>query len=453
MSITRIGFWRVIKDGAQISQHSTDIEAIESAYRNAPAAIEPPRYRVEPLAAPAPAPVPVPPPPPPAPPPPAPPPPAPPPVPPPPPAPTGLLDLPLLRPDQIRYLGVIQIPRVGDYPAAGIGLGERGTFLAAHGWAGQAYRLRRYALVEPGQTAAVVDEGALVNLAGFNDQRDLRMYGTLEADGRVLFAASADYNGGGGRQSAFVAALSPSFDVRTAPQGTDGLPAYVPGMRGIVGWFARIPQEWRPLLGDADVFCGTNCKSIVSNDTIGPGFVAFDSRKVTGIGTIPTGKYLLFGSPDLAGTNPELMLWRNGGRYAAGENANTAGAAIIPGTRTLLYFGHQGTGPQWYGEDAARDPCNPYQGDHAWPYQFQAWAFDMRDIVAVREGRLQPWQPRPYDTRPGVNGWNMLGWPLPGAPGRCQRTMYTSGFFDPATKRIYMGRTDASELHVWQVDV
>ena len=359
-----------------------------------------------------------------------------------------LLDRPLLQPNQIQYLGTIQIPSPNGMPAAGIGWGENGTFLAAHGRAGEGYVLQRYNLTSPGTVATPVGPSIRPNLSGFNNQNDLRLYGTLQVNGKVLFAASADYNGDGGVQTAMVASMDTSFGSRTTPQGTTAIPSWA-NQRGMVGWFALIPQEWRQLLGGYDVFSGTNTKSIVSNDTIGTGFVAFNSVAVNGSGPITTGKYMLFGD----GTEPSsLQLWTSNGRYGAGENVNTAGAAIIPGTRTLLYFGHQGTGTQWYGDaQGGRDPCNPYQGDHAYPYEFQAWAFDMRDIVAVRNGQKSPSAPRPYATRPGQNGWNFFGWKLNGPTGNCQRTMYTSAFYDYTTNRIYMGQTDSSLLHVWQV--
>ncbi len=357
-----------------------------------------------------------------------------------------VLDLPLLQPTDISYVGSYSLP---DFFMYGLGYGGPGALLIATGDTGS-YQLRRYAIPSIGGSLGSATAGPItLNGAGFNSETDRRLHGTLQVGDRILYGMAGNYNGNGGSQSAFVASINTGLSSTTTPQAPASVIANS-GQRGMVGMFGQIPEAYRSLFDGADVFAGTNVKSIINNDSIGPGFVAFNSADVDGSGTVPNQNLLAFAHGDYSGGTP-YWFTHCGGQAGAGEATNFAGAAIIPGTRTLLYFGHQGTGTLAYHANAALDPCNPYQGQHAYPYEAQAWAFDLRDIVAVKNGTLQPHQPRPYGTRAGANGWNFFGWQLSGPPGACFRTMYQSGFFDPDTNRIHMKGHDDDTVHVWQV--
>jgi hypothetical protein len=84
------------------------------------------------------------------------------------------------------------------------------------------------------------------------------------------------------------------------------------------------------------------------------------------------------------------------------------------GSRSLLYFGTQGIGKFCYGEGTSDpslngkptpdgtiwcyDPDNSSKGTHAYPYVPEVWAYDARDLLAVRRGLKKPWQVKPYAT-------------------------------------------------------
>jgi hypothetical protein len=92
------------------------------------------------------------------------------------------------------------------------------------------------------------------------------------------------------------------------------------------------------------------------------------------------------------------------------------GLALIDGTRTALFVGRNGTGSFCYGEGTADqslanttspngdrycyDPSNSDKGQHAYPYRYQIWAYDMNDWAAVRAGQRDPWEVKPYGVWP-----------------------------------------------------
>ncbi len=46
------------------------------------------------------------------------------------------------------------------------------------------------------------------------------------------------------------------------------------------------------------------------------------------------------------------------------------------------------------------DPTSTAKGQHAYPYNYQIWAYDLNDLAAVRAGTKQPWDVVPYGVWP-----------------------------------------------------
>lgn len=68
------------------------------------------------------------------------------------------------------------------------------------------------------------------------------------------------------------------------------------------------------------------------------------------------------------------------------------------------------------------------KGNHGYPYVTQVWAYDAADLLAVKNGQKQPWDPRPYglwDISARFPAWNATG-DVCGAA------------YDPATGRIFL---------------
>jgi hypothetical protein len=216
-------------------------------------------------------------------------------------------------------------------------------------------------------------------------------------------------------------------------------------LRGLVGSFGVIPQAYRSLFGGFDLFaCNLHGKSIISNATWGPSFLAFPSSAADRPGELPSMLLMGYDSGGLAGDTL-------GAGKLLPEVSTIAGAGIVPGTRTLIVFGME-PGSTCYGVGSAcGDGCSEDQGYHGFPYRAVVYAFDLRDLVQVRDGALHRSAVRPYGTRSGGVMGSPIGWALGGVTP-CWSTYNKSGFFDPDTRRIYMtDRHHDSPVYVWQV--
>lgn len=181
------------------------------------------------------------------------------------------------------------------------------------------------------------------------------------------------------------------------------------GKTGFVsGLMAIIPAEWRGLLGGSAI-TGQCCVPIVTRTSWGPAAFAFDPSKV--------GEAAVGASPLLYYTDahPTLGTWNNS-NPTYGATITMGGLAVIPGTRTALYFGTNGLGTHCYGTGTSNqslhltkssdgilycyDPTNADQGSHAYPYRYQIWAYDLNEFAEVKAGRKQPWEVVPYGVWP-----------------------------------------------------
>ncbi|MGE0864755.1 MAG: hypothetical protein AB7P34_12725 [Vicinamibacterales bacterium] len=181
------------------------------------------------------------------------------------------------------------------------------------------------------------------------------------------------------------------------------------GKAGFVsGLMALVPAEWQQRLGGPAV-TGQCCIPIVGRTSWGPAAFSFNPSSV-GQATVAASPLLYY-----TAEHPTLGPW-DGANPTYGATIQMGGLAIIAGTRTALYIGRNGTGPNCYGNgtsnqglhgtygpDGAKwcyDPTTSDKGSHAYPYRYQVWAYDLDEFVAVKEGRKQPWQVVPYGVWP-----------------------------------------------------
>ncbi len=181
------------------------------------------------------------------------------------------------------------------------------------------------------------------------------------------------------------------------------------GQAGFVaGALALVPAEWQSLLG-GNAITGQCCIPIAWRTSWGPAAFAFDLHQI--------GQPAVAASPRLfyTGEHATLGPW-DGANPTYGATIQISGLAIVAGTRTALYIGRNGLGPNCYGNgtsiqslngttgpDGATwcyDPTTGDKGSHAYPYRYQIWAYDLNDFVAVKEGRKQPWEVVPYGVWP-----------------------------------------------------
>ena len=181
------------------------------------------------------------------------------------------------------------------------------------------------------------------------------------------------------------------------------------GKQGFVsGYMSVVPAEWRSRLG-GPVATGQCCIPIVTRTSWGPAALAFDPATV-GQPTVAASPLVYY-----TGEHPSLGDW-SGSNSVYGATTMMGGMAIVGGTRTALFVGRNGTGPYCYGNGTGNqalhlqpspdgshycyDPTASDKGTHAYPYQYQIWAYDLNDLAAVKAGTKQPWEVMPYGVWP-----------------------------------------------------
>jgi hypothetical protein len=184
-----------------------------------------------------------------------------------------------------------------------------------------------------------------------------------------------------------------------------------PGMTGFVsGYLAAVPDEWQPALG-GQAITGQCCIPIVSRTSWGPDAFSWNPADLGSKKPVPDNALLYY-----TGDHSTLGPWE-GSNPVFGATTQVGGLALIAGTRTALFFGSNGVGTFCYGpgtdnqqlagrpvsgttDTYCYDPTNFNKAQHAYPYNYQVWAYDLNDWAAVRAGQRQPWDIKPYVTWP-----------------------------------------------------
>jgi len=230
-----------------------------------------------------------------------------------------------------------------------------------------------------------------------------------------------------------------------------------PGKTGYVaGYMASVPPEWQPRLGGPAI-TGQCCIAIISRSSLGPSAFAFDPAALTP-GKPAAAEPLLYYPSDHATLGP----W-DGSNPTYGGTMEVGGVAIIGGTSTALFIGRNGLGAFCYGngtgdraiaetrgtdgEKYCFDPTNADKAQHAYPYRYQMWAYDLAELAEVRAGKRDPWSVKPYGVWP-------FELPFPEANVRIGGVAY-----DAAHQRIFIVQSQADRdgyafrplIHVFRV--
>ena len=201
------------------------------------------------------------------------------------------------------------------------------------------------------------------------------------------------------------------------------------------GYMGSVPAPWAAELG-APAFTGQGILSIISRTSSGPAAFGFDPMSL-GRGDPVAATPWLYYDLEHPLHNPDVQ---NDWFTRADQ---LGGAFFVPGTRSFLVVGLHGMGVPCYGSGTGNqaeagtpgpdgmmrcyDPLNGAQGEHAYPYRGQVWAYDAHDLVAVARGERQPWSVQPYAV-----------WALPGVSQESYRVRRGGVAFDPATGRLYV---------------
>lgn len=236
-----------------------------------------------------------------------------------------------------------------------------------------------------------VTDGKLDSVDPTNQYNPTFIYGILPYNGRLIVGASNVYSA-----SQIVShgvsglTLSASNDFKGFFSFTGTAPP-----RALGGTMIPIPAEWQSAFG-GKAFTGMWGLSIVSSTSAGPALTVFNPDDVGVVNPIP-GKTVLYypiSNPVCGAKNCEATQ-NNTYNLSTGYS----GMAFPPGTRTILFVGAHGTGPYCYGTalECGNDTAmSDVKGPHAQPYRYQIWAYDANDILAVKNGTKQTWEPKPY---------------------------------------------------------
>jgi hypothetical protein len=285
----------------------------------------------------------------------------------------------------------------------------------------------------------------------------------VDPDGTMVLAAYVNYDGNyEGARSHFVRttdfanpAISGPFEINTFGAGS----ALNGGCAG--GWQCNIPQAWRAALG-GDTLASNWDISINGRASWGPCAIVFN-RLDLGVTTPAPGIPLLFyyaAHPTLGTPGQENAIWND-----TGLNDACSGAVFVEGTDTILFinthtnhasYGIATTDPALDGQPDGEGGVYCYdvettgKGNHGNPWTQQVLAYDVNDLVAVKNGTKAFWEPVPYAV------WDFT---FP----QFQNLHFIVGTaYDPATQRIFMaseygdpigGFYNAPLIHVFQVTV
>jgi hypothetical protein len=236
------------------------------------------------------------------------------------------------------------------------------------------------------QSLTDATEGKL-NSINSSDPNGQKIGGHLVYNGKLYITGYSFYDGNGSQKAShFVRPLS--LSTKGQVTGPVKVGSDYPGYVSI--YMTQVPTEWQSLLG-GPALTGGCCLSITSLHSNGPAVSVFDPARVDGGSSAPA--TALVGYP----LGSEL-----GGGYATKNDyfnlaTKIKGIAFPTGTRSVLFFGRQGTGAYCYGDGGpCGDPSDQYKGPHAYPYVYQIWAYDANDLVAVKQGLKSRSAVKPY---------------------------------------------------------
>jgi hypothetical protein len=383
----------------------------------------------------------------------------------------------LLSSSDLTYIGAFRVPdghfgsssnAVFQYggTALAFSLANNSLFLVGHDWGQLVAEISIPPLVNSATLSALntavvlqafadVTDGHMADICSGNPspscvngvyQNTVKVGGLL-VSGNVLYGTVfAYYDGSGDQDKAHFyssTTLANSSDFR----GFYPL-ANIPQTGYVSGFLTSIPTEWQGVLG-GNALTGQCCIPITGRTSLGPAAFALNLSDLgmnTPVPDTPLVYYTL--------TQPTLGAWNstwNGTTILYNGSTVIKGGVWPSGTRSILYFGRQGTGPFCYGGgDTCGDPTDSSKGTHAYPYQYEVWAYDANDLVAVRQGLKSPWVVKPYAL------WTFE---LPFSGGTSMRL--GGAAYDPQTNRIYLSQlcTDGGNggssclpvIHVLQV--
>lgn len=357
---------------------------------------------------------------------------------------TPLLSQNLLQSSDFQYLGAFKVP-LGEVNGTRFGYGgtapvynsaNHSLYMVGHN---HHQMVAEITIPNPINSNNLNDLNRATFLQNFSDASEGLMYtvddGTILVGGLLLhnsdlIGSAYTYYDADGDQllSHFVA--SPDWSVTSEVQGMFELGDLGAGF--VSGYMTHIPAEWQDDFGGSAI-TGNCCIPIISRTSYGPAAFVFDPADLGVENPVPVTPLVYYPSE-----NP-LAEWNATSPLFNGSTSIT-GVVFPENSRSVLFFGRHGTGTFCYGTgEDCNDPVNSSNGTHAYPYIYQVWAYDVLDLLAVKNGTLQAWAVQPYAT------WE-LDFPFEEDSKEIGGVAY-----NPATRQIYVSQQKVEGLDRYPV--
>ena len=206
----------------------------------------------------------------------------------------------------------------------------------------------------------------------------------------------------------------------------------------VAGYMTQIPQEWQSELG-GQAITGKCCLAIISRTSLGPAAFSFNPQDVNNQNPVSATPLLYYPI-----NYPTIGKWGEEGNLYNGTMQ--IGGIVFPvGSRSVLFFGSSAdtfcygygtTDPNLVGTKDQNgvkycyDPTSSSKGTHGYPYRYKVYAYDINDMIAVRNGQKQPWEITPYAN------WEIV------LPFRNENRVIRIGgvAYDPQAQRIFVSQ-------------
>lgn len=307
------------------------------------------------------------------------------------------------------------------------------------------------------------------NAAG-DPEKPAHPSGMLVADGKLWINNGVYYDAGSDQ---YLSVMSRPLNLQTTGQvkGLYGLYSSSSGFKPSMATksIAQVSVDWIDALGGKNLLLSKFNWPIIDSQSYGPDAILTDTATLVGPEqtTYPADATPLYypAAHSLSGDAGQT----NGTVYTTFSQAHSDGSLVQPkGTSSLLVFqvagATRGAANGGYGfgygcgckdqvaPGSATCPsdatvCTPEgyyydpervgdKGTHGYPYVYQVVAYDMNDLVAVKNGTKMPWEPRPYTY------WEFtfrisppFAWP----------TQLSNAAYDAATNNIYIAQVNCCD--------
>jgi hypothetical protein len=237
------------------------------------------------------------------------------------------------------------------------------------------------------------------------------------------------------------------------------------------GYLFRVPGEWQSAFDGRTMGSGQCCQSIIFRNSYGPAAGVFDPALIGSGNPEPHSWKPLVYYPN---THQTLGCWEEPNPdYPATSNQPTRGcqhpyfgytttirgAVMINNTRTMAFFGTQGTGTPCYGNGTSNpdlhgdqvpdepqgviycyDPSSTAKANHQYPYRYFIWLYDIEDLVDAYNDVVNPYDVLPYE---GEEFFFPVAAPTTGGEALVR---ISGADYDPATRSLYLVQSNIDKF-------